>query len=159
MTVAQGQNTTLQVTLAGTASGATITATCLNLPAGASCTYDNTTKVVTIATTAGTPKGSYQILVMFSATQQVASARHRVTYLAAWTGLNGLPFGFLWLGGLRTKEQRRRTIGGLVLGLMLILWLVGCGGGASHQTSTTTPVTPPTTVTSQSSISATLTVN
>jgi hypothetical protein len=43
-------------------------ATCLNLPTGATCSYSATTNTVSIATSATTPRGTYQITVVFTET-------------------------------------------------------------------------------------------
>ena len=104
--VQPGQNTQLPVTFTGAASGSTITATCVNLPVGASCSYSN--GVVTISTSASTPAGSYNVTVIFTAAQQTsAMARRDNTYLATAFGLTGLPLGLLWIGGGRKKSLRR----------------------------------------------------
>jgi hypothetical protein len=144
LTVTHGQSTTLQVSLNGANSGAQISVSCLNLPTGASCSYSN--GVVTISTSATTPLGTYyNIIVTFTVTQMAALARHRVL-LATWLGALSLPLGLLWLEGRRRKHLLRWLI--LVLAIALFLFLGSCGGG--HTASL---------VTTQSSVSATLTVN
>jgi N-acetylneuraminic acid mutarotase len=67
--VAAGTNAIYPVTLPATIT--TQSVTCLNLPAGATCSYSATTNRVTITTSANTPKGVYQITVVFSETTSV----------------------------------------------------------------------------------------
>ena len=69
-------NTTATVTAGSTASYPvtlpsnvkSISVTCLNLPAGATCNYNPTTKTVVISTSSTTPKGTYHITVIFTET-------------------------------------------------------------------------------------------
>ena len=151
----KGQSTPLLVTFGNTTAGAQITATCLNLPAGASCSYAG--GIVTITTLANTPPGSYSIIVVFTVTQQTsASIIHRGIFVAAWAGFAGLPLGLLWIGGGRKKDVRRNLL--VLCGLLLILLLASCGGPGASTPSTPTP--PPTsTTTTQSSMPITLSVN
>jgi hypothetical protein len=154
LNVQYGQSTTnaVPVTFAGTAFGATMTATCDNLPAGVSCSYSN--GVVTIATSASTAAGTYDdVIVVFTATQPTAAlTRGRPFYLASAFGLTGLPLGFLWLGGRREKTLCRCLV--LLFGLLLILSLAGCGGGTSSNGGSSSS----TTTTTQSSMALTLNV-
>jgi hypothetical protein len=60
---------------------------------------------VTITTTASTPVGSYQVIVMFTANQQItasASSQERILF-ATGIGLLGLPVGLVWVGRNRKK--------------------------------------------------------
>jgi hypothetical protein len=155
---AQAQDTTLNVQAGQNTSSSTpvningatqssitsITATCYNLPVGATCSYNSGTQQLTFNVPAGTPPGSYPVLVVFTITQQVQTAalgRHRI-FLASWMGLLGLPLGSLWIGRIRKKALALLLTGLIVLGLMLTL--AGCGGGgfftsglSTRQTSTT----------------------
>jgi hypothetical protein len=116
-----------------------ISVTCLNLPAGATCSYSSTTNAVTIATSPTTPKGTYQIIVVF--TETVTSA----AFL--------LPILLLPLGLMRRKLAAARGIGlTACLGLVLMASAalsIGCGGGSSP---------PPSTQQATSSVSVTLTI-
>jgi hypothetical protein len=151
LTVTKGQNVTMNVTLAGTNSTTQITANCLNLPPGVTCSYSN--GVVTFSTTASTLPGTYQVTVVFSASQQVtAMAMHPRFYYAAWTGVWGLPMGLMLIGAGRRKSLRRWLV--LMAGITLLMMLSACGGGSKPQ-----PTPTPTTVTSQSSLAVVLTVN
>jgi hypothetical protein len=146
LNVAQGQNTTLPISFAALSNGAQITATCLNLPTGASCSFDTITKIVTIATTALTSKGQYQITILFTVTQQnIAMVRSPIS-LATWLGFAGLPLGFFWMG---TRQNKIRVT--VLLGICLVLTLAGCGGG--H------PSTAPTNAIAQTSLPLIVNVN
>lgn len=154
LTVQHGQNATSQVTFTGTSSGASLSASCANLPAGASCSYNN--GVLTIGTSASTPAGTYQVTVTFTAVQQTAAMnRHSQVLLTALFGLSGLPLGLLWVGDGRRKNLRR--CGMLLLGLWLLTLLAACGGGSSGSSSK--PPTNTSTTSAQSSVAVTLTVN
>jgi hypothetical protein len=60
----QGAN--YPVTLPSSASN--VSATCLNLPSGATCSYSVSTGAITIKTASSTPAGTYQIIVFFTET-------------------------------------------------------------------------------------------
>jgi hypothetical protein len=66
ITVSPGSSASYPVTLPSLASN--VSATCLNLPSGATCSYSVTTHAVTINTTSSTPAGTYQIIVVFTET-------------------------------------------------------------------------------------------
>jgi hypothetical protein len=66
VSVAAGLTASYSVTLPSSATNVSVT--CLNLPAGASCNYSAATGAVTIATSSATPKGTYQITVVFTET-------------------------------------------------------------------------------------------
>jgi hypothetical protein len=145
-----GESIDLPVTLAGVNSGAQISLTCLNLPAGGTCTYSNGT--LTIATTADTPSGNYSVVAAFTITQQVTTARngHGGVFLAAWTGMAAFPIGLLWIGGGR--KQRSVRCGLVLVALLLIMSLGGCGGSSGQTTTTQSTKT----VTTRSSLPITL---
>jgi hypothetical protein len=149
LNVQHGQTTTMQVTFNGANANAQISAVCYNLPAGASCTLSGTT--VTIATAASTPAGSYQIVVVFTATQQITTSAltiQRVIF-AAGLGFLGLPMGLVWVARNRRRVGMRLLV--VLTGMVLLAALAGCGG---HPNQPTTPQQ----VTSQSSIAITLNV-
>ena len=136
LNVQAGQAVSDTVTFNGAASGSQITAACQNLPTGATCSFDSSTKTVTIQTAASTPAGQYQVLVIFTVTQQtVAQVRRQPLLLASWTGLMGLPLGLLCWTGTRKKAIRLVVLG--LLGLCLCLSLA-CGGGSSTSSTTST---------------------
>jgi hypothetical protein len=122
-TVTAGASATYPVTLPSTAT--TTSVTCLNLPAGATCSYSATTKAVTITTSSTTPAGTYLITVVFSETLPGAA-----------TALVLLPILLLPL----VIARRKWTAGsiGLMACLGFVLMVaaatIGCGGSAAtHQ--------------------------
>lgn len=138
-TVTAGSAATYSVSLPSSATN--ISGSCLNLPAGASCTYSASAASVTITTSSSTPKGTYQITVVFTETLPGA---------AAWV----LPTLLLPLA----RVKRRRRLGGILLvliaGLAVAAACTGCGGGGGG--GATTP--PPSTHQVTSSATVTLTV-
>jgi hypothetical protein len=159
VTVQPGETTTVPVSFAGANSNAAITVNCVNLPAGATCTYANGT--VTITAGSNTSAGTYPVTIIFTTTQTVASRFHERIFLAAWSGILGLPLGLLWVGGGRKRNLRRFLLA--FLGMALLLSLVGCGGKSAPSTSTSTSnpntsTSTASTVTSQSSVAVTLSV-
>lgn len=154
LNVQPGQNTQIPVTFTGTTSGAAITAACVNVPTGVSCSYSN--GVVTITPSATAAAGTYTTTVIFTAVQQTAAAiHHGHLYLAAWFAFGSLPLGFFWMGGNRKKAVGRYAI--LLSGTLLItllMLLAGCGNGgqaSSPSTSTSTKT--------QTSMALTLTIS
>jgi hypothetical protein len=125
-TVAPGSTASYSVTLP---SGATdVSVTCLNLPTGASCSYSSSTGAVTIATSAATPAGTYQITVVFTETLPGAA-----------TGFVLFPFLLLPLLLIRKRLAAR----GIWLTVCLVFALtagvacaVGCSGGGSGSRQT-----------------------
>jgi hypothetical protein len=142
VTVAAGSTATDAVTLPSGVISASVT--CLNLPTGATCTYSSGT--LSIATSSSTPKGTYQIVAVFTETFSGAAS----SFLAA-------PFLLLPLLFLR----RKRTGAALWLVLCMAIAVLGgvaavtgCGGSSSGSQS----VNPPPTHTLSSSGSVNITV-
>jgi hypothetical protein len=141
-TVAPGATAGYKVTLPSSATSVSVS--CLNLPAGAKCSYSATSGTLSVATAANTPAGNWQVTVVFAETVPVAAA-------AAFL----LSVGLLPLGWIQYRSGRSRTgylyaIGLLSLSVVLI---TSCGGGGK---GSTTP--PPTTTRVTSSVSLTLNV-
>ena len=135
-TVTAGSTASYPVTVPSAVTSVSVT--CLNLPTGATCSYNTTTNSVTIATSSTTPKGTYQVTVVF--TETVTSAGFLIPILL-------LPLGFL-----RRKSAARGIWLTACLGLVLLATAalsIGCGGGSS---------TPPPTQQATSSGSVSLTV-
>jgi hypothetical protein len=139
-TVTAGSTASYPVTMP--ASVTSVSVTCLNLPTGATCSYSSTTNSVTITTSPSTPKGTYQIIVVF--TETVTSAAFLLPILL-------LPLGFM-----RRKLAARGIWLTACLGLVLLATAalsIGCGWGGGS--GSTTP--PPTQqVTSSGSVSLTI---
>jgi hypothetical protein len=119
-TVAPGSTATYPVTLPSGATG--VTAICLNLPAGASCSYSATSGAVTITTSSTTPGGTYQITVVFTETLPGAA-----------TSLIILPFLLLPLAWARRRWVRQHIWITACLCLVILAGAmnIGCGGGGS----------------------------
>ena len=119
-TVTPGSAASYPVTLPSTATNVTVT--CLNLPSGATCSYSASTGVVTIATSATTPSGTYQITVVFAETLPDSSTAFVVLPVLL------LPLWFM---------RRKLTSRGIWVAVCLVLTLgaaavaTGCGGGSS----------------------------
>src|ERR1019366_4554011 len=110
-----------------TSDATNVSVTCLNLPAGATCSYSVATGVVTIATTAATATGSYQVTGVFAETRPGAAS-----------ALVLLPL--LMVG--RKRRKRLWVLAGLALVLTAVA-LVGCGGGGGGGAVTTVPAAHP----------------
>lgn len=143
-TVAAGSTASFPVTLPSTVASAT--ATCLNLPADATCSYSSATNAVTINTSSKTPAGTYQVTVVFAETVSGAATAGVL-----------LPFLLLPLMLMRRRLAVRGIWSSACLGLILVAaaaFSIGCGGGSA---STTTPPTNPThQVTSSGSVTLTI---
>ncbi len=142
-TVSPGSAASYPVTLPSSATN--VSATCLNLPAGASCSYSSTTGAITITTATTTPSGTYQITVVFTETLPGAA-----------TALVLLPLLLLPLALIRRRLMVRGAwfAGCVALALTIAGVVSGCGGGSS----TPNPPAPNPTHTITSSATVTLTV-
>jgi hypothetical protein len=123
-TVTAGSSATYPVTLPPTATN--VSAACLNLPTGATCSYASNT--VTIATTASTPKGTYQIVVVFTETVPGASIT---------TAFVLLPILLMPLAFVRKRLPSRGVLFTACIGLLLLAgaaFVTGCGGSTATQT-------------------------
>jgi len=130
-TVTGGSPASYPVTLPSTVESASVT--CLNLPTGAACSYSSTTNTLTITTSSTTPKGTYQITVVFTETVSGTAP-----------GWILLPFLLLPLMSLRKKLAARGVWVSACLGLVLLAAaasIAGCGGGGGGSSSTPPPQT------------------
>jgi hypothetical protein len=128
VTVAAGSTATYAVTLPTTVSSVAVT--CLNLPAGASCSYSSATKTVTITTSTATLAGSYLITVVFTEALTTTSTAGIL-----------LPILLLPLLLMRRKLAVRGALFTACLGVILLagsLFATGCGGTSKTSTTTTT---------------------
>jgi hypothetical protein len=125
-TATPGSAASYSVTLPSGSSNVTVT--CLNLPAGATCSYNSQTNSVTIATSATTPAGTYQITVVFTLTEP-----------GSGTAFILLPILLLPLVFLRRKLAARGVWVTACLGLVLLagaaVTFVGCAG-PTHKVTT-----------------------
>ena len=136
-TVTAGSTASFAVTVPSTTTISSIA--CLNLPTGATCSYSSSTNTVSIATTSTTPKGTYQITVVF--TETVAGAASAGIFL---------PFLLLPLWFLRRKLKIQGAWITACMALAILagtlLATTGCGGGSSSS-SQTSPATSSSVVT------------
>jgi hypothetical protein len=138
VSIAQGSSGSLAVTISSAASD--VTASCLNLPTDATCSYSAGT--LTISTASTTPKGTYQVTVIFTETLQGAAAAFLI------------PIAMLPLV-LRRRHMRKWAVSILAIltFAVLVANFTACGGGGS---STTPP--PPQTHTATAAGGITVTV-
>jgi sugar lactone lactonase YvrE len=128
VSITAGSTATYSISFPAAVTSAT--ATCLNLPAGAICSYSSATKVLTITTASTTPAGTYQVTVVFAET---------VTSTATAGIL--LPILLLPLFFLRRKLASRSIWSAACLGLILLAttaFSIGCGGSSSSTSKQTT---------------------
>ena len=117
--VATGSPASYPVTLPSSVT--TTTASCLNLPTGATCSYSATTNTVTITTSATTPAGTYQVTVVFNETVSGAAT--------SWILLPILLFPLMIM---RKRLAARGAWVTACLGLVLLAGTAlcaSCGGG------------------------------
>ncbi len=144
--VAPGSTATYAVTLPSSATN--VLASCLNLPSGATCTYSSSSGAVTIATSASTPAGSYQVIVVFTETLPGAASSFVL-----------LPLLLLPLLFIRQRMVSRGIWFTACLGFFLLagaMAAVGCGGGGSGGSSPITPTNPTHQVSSSGSVTLTI---
>ena len=128
-TVTPGSNAAYSVVLPADATN--VSAQCLNLPSGATCTYSASTSVVTIATASTTPAGTYQITVVFTETLPASAAAFAL-----------FPILLLPLSSRRRRKSARTLVvkaGTLAILAAGALLASGCGttvGGTSTSTQT-----------------------
>jgi hypothetical protein len=144
-TVTAGSTTSYSVTLPSGVSNVSVA--CLNLPIGATCSYSSTTNMVTIITSSTTPKGVYQVTIVFTGTVSGAAS-----------GFILLPLLLLPLMFARKRLTAQRIWLTTGLGLALLVsaaTMIGCGGSGSSGSSSTTS-TPTHQVTSSGAVSLTV---
>jgi len=128
VSVAGGSAANYPVTLPSSTSNVSVT--CVNLPVGATCSYSSSSGAVTISTSSTTPKGTYQVTVVFTETLAGAASSFVM-----------LPVLLLPLLFFRRKMSGRGIWFASCLGLAFLAGTfvaVGCGGAGGS-----TPVTPP----------------
>jgi hypothetical protein len=129
--VSAGNIAAYPVTLASSVSEVTVS--CLNLPAGAACSYSTSTGAVSIATSSSTPAGKYQVTAVFTETQTVSA------------GFILAPFLLLPLMLLRKKlaaNNRMWMTVCLIVGLTLsAIMATGCGSVSAPPSVGSNPTT------------------
>ena len=131
VSVTAGSTATYSISFPASVTNAT--ATCLNLPTGALCSFSFASGVLTISTSSSTPAGTYQVTVVFDETVSGSSS-----------GFILLPLLLLPLYLLRKRMSARGTWSAVGLSLILVgamAFSVGCGGSSSSSTTTTTQTT------------------
>jgi len=128
VTVTAGTPATYPVTLPSTATSVSVT--CLNLPAYATCSYSASTGALTVNTTASTPAGTYVVTAVF--TETLPGAASSIILLPLFL----VPFA---------GKRKRKKAGVLLLALVGLAIAVsaagiGCGGGGGSSV-TITPTT------------------
>lgn len=130
-TVSAGSTASYPVALSSSVSGVTVS--CLNLPAGASCSYSSSSGAVSIVTSSATPSGTYQVTAVFTETRTVSAS-----YVLA-------PFLLLPLMFLRRKLfSKGPWIAACMVAVMALGFIAatGCGaGGSGSQPVQTGPAT------------------
>jgi N-acetylneuraminic acid mutarotase len=127
-TVSAGATATYPVTLPSLATN--VSASCLNLPSGAACSYSASTHDVTVTTSGSTPARNYQITVVFTETVPLVGS--------AYVPLPFLLVPFLLL----RKRLAARSIWLTLCTLFVIViatYSTGCGGGSGGSGSTNSP--------------------
>jgi hypothetical protein len=134
-----GSAATYAVTLPSSATN--VSATCLNLPSGVTCSYSASAGTVTISTSSTTPTGTYLITVVFTETVP-----------GSITAATLLPILFLPLFFWRRKIYSGKIWLAVCLGLAVLAcsaFAIGCGGGVL---SSPAPTNTTQTITSSGSV-------
>jgi Fn3 domain-containing protein len=142
-TIAAGSTATYPVTLPSTVTS--VSATCLNLPAGATCSYSATSGAITISTLSTTPAGTHTVTAVFTETEPGAAAS------IALLSVLLLPFACS-----RKNTSSRPLWPTALLGTLLLITaasIVACGGSSG---STQAPPTVSHQVTSSATVSLTV---
>jgi hypothetical protein len=137
--VSPGSSTTYPVTLPSGAND--VSAMCLNLPGGSTCSYSAANSAVTITTSSTTPAGTYQILIVF--TETISGPASAIALLPILLS----PLMFL----RRRRAKGFRFVACLALLTAAAVTTNGCGGGGGS-------ITPPPPQTHQITNSATVTL-
>jgi hypothetical protein len=142
-TISAGSTATYPVTLPSTASS--VSAICLNLPAGATCSYSAASGALTINTQSTTPTGTYTVTVVFTETEPSAA-----------TAIVLVPILLLPFACLQRKASSKGLFFTILLGVLLLVpaaCVVACGGSSG---ATQTPPTVTQQVTSSATVSLTV---
>jgi sugar lactone lactonase YvrE len=142
--VVHGTTANYSITLP--ASATYVSVACLNLPAGATCSYSPTTSNLSIATASTTPTRTYNVTVVF--TENLPGAASALLLLPIvllpWTISRGM---------LKTRRARNGFC--LIAASIVLVSLAACAGNGSSTTSAP-PITQSHQVTSSAIISVTV---
>ena len=118
-----GQTAVYDVSLPG--QPAAVSATCMNLPAGATCTYISSSKQLMIQTAPTSPKGTFQVAVIFNE-----------TFPSTTNGGVVLPL-FMFPFARKRNHRRARSVAklGSILLAFCVLSAIGCAGVTSARQS------------------------
>jgi len=144
--VAAGTTANYSVTIPSTATNLSVT--CLNLPVDATCSYSSTTGAVTIATSSSTPKGTYQITVIFTETLPGSASAFVV-----------LPLLLLPVLVIRRRFMKRNIWFPASLALVLLVGVatvVSCSGGGGSSSTPVSPTNPTHQATSSGGVTLTI---
>ena len=142
-TVTASSSASYPVTLPPSATN--VSARCLNMPIGATCSLSATNSTVAISTSSTTPAGTYLITIVFTETLPGVAS-----------GMIFLPILLVPLLAVRRKLARQQIwlTGLLVISIAVVAATLGCGGGGNTGSGST----PPQTHTVNSSAAVTLVV-
>lgn len=121
-----------------------VSASCLNLPSGASCSYGNGKLLISTASTS--PSGTYQITVVITGNQSGESSSGLLLPILL------LPVVFTW----RRSHRGRWTCVLLVVLALAAMATTGCGGGSGAKPGSSNDSTATTQVTTSASIGLTI---
>lgn len=156
VSVNNGQTASVQVSLTGmNGFNGAVSLACSGLPTGASCSFSPAT-----VSLSGTTATAVTVAIATAATPAPTPTPYNALLRGHGVILAGmLPLGLLGLAGFRKRLTRvRGTLLLLLLGVLTIGGVAGCGGMKSAGPGSTTPGTPtptPTPMVSQVTINAT----
>ncbi len=142
-TISAGSTATYPVTLSSTVTS--VSAKCLNLPAGATCSYSAASGAITISTQSTTPAGTHTVTVVFTETEPGAAVSIAL-----------LPILLLPFAWIRRKTSSRPLCFTALLGTILLVTascITACGGSSG---STAAPPAESHQVTSSATVSLTI---
>ncbi|HZP06225.1 MAG TPA: TIGR03118 family protein [Terracidiphilus sp.] len=137
LTLTAGQSAAANVQLNGFTG--TVLAQCLNAPVGVTCSFSQSTGVLTIQSTANTPKGPFALTVIFSGSTAASAAQQNRIVSASLLALPALLFGGVCFKRNRQRGRPRFWIASFVMLAGVMITAVGCGGGASSMPPSNPP--------------------
>jgi hypothetical protein len=139
-----GQTAVYAVTIP--AAAASVSATCMNLPNRATCVYSGATSQLNITTAASSPRGTYQVTVVFQESLPAPSSERPALPLLAF------PFAPKMK---RSKSRRKSMTLAILVGLILTaVFIIGCGSASGPRAIPAPAATQP--ITSSGLVSLTI---